>query len=397
MISFLTKLNYIEVKIIGAEIPRILTELCSENISVTNAKSIDEYEAVLFIRERDIPSFQTIVNRCGGEVISTKESIRYSVLQRLKGHALFIYFILALILLSSLLPSRIIFIEIIGNQKISSEQILSVCRTEGMYPGAERKEVKNEQIKNALIAQFPQIKWVGVNTHGAYAVVSIEENANDLMPKQFMPCDIVAAVDGRIQGVEVKEGEAKCRAGDEVKEGMLLISGQMDVGLCTLNKAAEGEIYAETFRGISSVIPRSVKKISSQKQAKHHVSLHFRNLKIKLWFNSGISAMTCGRISREYFLILPGGFRFPISLVVDSFTRYGCSVENLDAQSAENELMIFSDAYISESMVAGKIESVNRQNSSDDNVYCMDGIYCCHEMIGRTKAYEIGDVYGKNN
>lgn len=397
MISFFNKLNRIEVRIIGAEISEILNGVCFDNVSIIGTKPIDEYEVALFIREKDFSALQKIVNKFGGEIVSVNKPILQSAFQRIKRHSVFLNIILPLAILFYMLPTRIFFIEVEGNRNVESSRVLSACRLEGLYSGAKRREIRSEQIKNSLIAQFPQIIWVGVNTHGSCAVVSIQENTSDSVQKRPIPCDIVAASDGRIQRIEVKEGEAKYRAGDDVKEGDTLISGQMDVGLCTLNKAAAGEIYAETFRSISSVIPKTVKLKEARKQIKHRFALHYQNYKIKLWFSSGISDATCGRISKEYFLTFPGGFYLPISLSVDSYVSYMNSTGDLGASCAEKDLLDFSNRYISESMVAGEIESVNTQTSMDNNVYRLDGIYCCHEMIGRTKAYEIGDVYGENS
>lgn len=397
MISFFNKLNRVEVQIIGAEIPEILNSLCDDNVSLIGTKPIDEYEVSLFVYKKDFHVLQKTVNKYGGEVVSVNKPFLKSVFQSMKRHSAFLGVFLLLVILFYILPLRIYFIKVQGNQNIDSVQILSACRSEGLYPGVKRRDIRSEQIKNSLIAEFPQIIWAGVNTHGSCAVVSIKENLSDSIQKQPIPCDIVAASDGKIQRIEVIEGEAKYRAGDDVEEGEILISGQMDVGLCTLNKAAAGEIYAETFRSISSVIPKTIKSREVRKQIKHRITLHYQNNKIKLCFSSGISDATCGRISREYFLTFPGGFQLPISFVVDSYTYYVNSTDDCSVLCAEKDLMDFSNRYISESMVAGEIKNVNMQTSMDDNMYRLDGVYYCLEMIGRTKAYEIGDVYGENS
>lgn len=397
MISFFQKLSNVEVKIIGADISGILTELCYEDILVSHTEQIDEYELVLYAYEKDIARLRQIVTKCGGEIVSFQKSLLKHSLERLNRHSIILYFLSACIFLFWFLPTRIIFIDIVGNQNLDTIPIRSVCYAEGLRPGVKRREIRSEQIKNALIGEFPQIRWAGVNTYGAHAIVSIEENANKSTEKQSVPCDIVAGSDGKIQSIEVKEGTTRFRTGDSVNAGDVLISGQMDVGLCTLNMAAAGEIYAETYRYISSLIPKTVKIISADKREMHSISFNYQNFKIKLPFSSGISGTTCGRISKEYFLRFPGGFKLPVSLIIDSYVPYESSVEELSVQTAEDDLTDFSDSFISESMVAGKIKSVNRQTSIDENIYRMDGIYCCHEMIGRTKAYEIGDVYGKNN
>lgn len=397
MIPFFQKLSNVEVKIVCADIPQTLTRLCSENISISCTKQIDEFELILFVHEKYVQTLSEVVNKCGGEIVFVKKSFPQFLLESIRRHFVISIFAALLASLFYLLPSRIIFIEVLGNQYLDSTAIRAVCNAEGLHPGVKRKEIRSEQIKNALIREFPQIIWAGVNTYGACAIISIMENSNYSNDKLSLPCDVVAVSDGVIQSIEVKEGTPRFREGDAVKKGDVLISGQVDVGLCTLDKSADGEIYANTFRFISSVIPQAAKIVSSGQRMMHRVSFHYQNLRIKLWFCSGIPGTTCGRISKEYFFIFPGGFKFPVSLIVDSFVPYDCAIEKLSALNAEDELADFSDWLVSESMVAGKIESVNRQASVDENRYRMDGIYCCYEMIGRTKAHEIGDVYGKNS
>lgn len=397
MTQIFQKLIFAELKIAGVDLPRILNRLSDEEYRLERIYYIDELEIKLLTYYKDLPKITTLVNKMGGEVKIIGNPYFIDVFQRLKNHVILLFTALTMLFLFAFLPTRVLFLSVSGNKSVSSSEIIALSNRQGLYPGAKRKNVRSEQIKNVLINQYPTIKWAGVNTRGAEATILIEENIIHAAAGQAYPCDIVSSSDGVIQRIEVKEGTVYCREGDMVKSGDVLISGKQDVAFCTLSKEAAGEVYAFTLKNVSVISPKTECLITANRRVKHRLSLRYQNFRIKLPFSSGIPDTFCGRISEDYCLVLPGGFRLPFFLQIDSYIPYIYANSTVDESDAERILLNSARTYILDSMVAGIIKTENTQFSGNDLYYRMDGLFHCCEMIGRTKAHEIGDVYGKNN
>ena len=96
-----------------------------------------------------------------------------------RGQALVEYvLIIGLMLLlffSVWLPSRVLFIEIQGNDTLSAQSILEEAKDCGIIMGASRRFVRSQQVKNTLLDKLPQLQWAGVETIGCVAVITVRE------------------------------------------------------------------------------------------------------------------------------------------------------------------------------------------------------------------------------
>ena len=106
---------------------------------------------------------------------------------------------------------------------------------------------------------------------------------------------------------------------------------------------------------------------------------------------SGIFDTTCGRMYSEYHISLPGGFRLPVCLAVETIVSRSCSTETLSQDAANQMLTAFAKEYVSQQMIAGTIQSESHFISESNDVWTLDSSYLCNEMIGRIKAERNGE------
>ena len=97
----------------------------------------------------------------------------------------------------------------------------------------------------------------------------------------------------------------------------------------------------------------------------------------------------------EYYLTLPGGFRLPVALCVQTRTVYETQSGALSQEEAETALSGFAQRYVVAQMVAGQIRQSAQSVISSDGCYRLEGSYVCEEMIGRVQQEQIGDTNGK--
>ena len=95
----------------------------------------------------------------------------------------------------------------------------------------------------------------------------------------------------------------------------------------------------------------------------------------------------------QYDLTLPGGFRPPIALCVDTYQSYHLA----EGESEVSSLEAFARNYLTSKMVSGQILSSMEeiQHSGDKLLY--KGRYVCTESIGKVKQEQIGESNGKTN
>lgn len=293
---------------------------------------------------------------------------------------------------------RILILEVEGNIKIPTNQILEAANSQLSF-WQDRRSIRSEQIKNHLLSAIPQLQWAGVNTYGCRAVISVrekgpeKEKTEDPQPVS----SIVASCDGIIHSITALQGTLMCSEGDSVRTGQLLVSGYADCGTSIKATHAKGEIYAETVHKQISVFPLKYQKKTIPLHSSLTVSICFGKKRIFLWKGSGIWDARCDRISDECQLTLPGGFLLPISLRIDRLIPFQTIPAMFSPEKPTPDFQNLLQQYLSQQMIAGRIESSEETETTTPEFLKIDGVYHCLEMIGRARFEEIGDLYGKNS
>ncbi len=304
----------------------------------------------------------------------------------------------ALLGLMLFLPTRILFLQVEGNRTLPAQQILAAAEDCGIRFGASRRAVRSEKMKNALLAAVPELQWAGINTRGCIGVISVREREKTLPPEgESGFYSIVAARDGIITDCTVTGGNGLCAVGQAVKKGQVLISPYTDCGICIRVDRPEGEIYARTRREIRVVTPSESTFRLRQRATGRKISLLLGKKRINLWKDSGIWDGTCGRMYKEYHVTLPGGFRLPIALAVETLTRWETGVVSFEPENREAALIGFARQLTERDMIAGKIHSQGLTVTRQEGFYLLEGSFVCTEMIGREHTEKNGDTNEQNN
>ena len=386
----------VHVRIISADVAGMLTVLNNHGIELFQTVSRNDLTVDALLRRQDLKHLRKILHRRGDSIESVKQRGVYWRAKHILKRPILLYGILFLIILSCVIPSRIWFFKVEGNQTIPDKMILEYAANCGISFGASRREVRSEKMKNALLEALPQLQWAGVNTRGCVATISVREREISKRPEQTHGVSsIVAVCDGLIQSCTVIKGNAVCTVGQAVKAGQMLISGYTDCGLSIRACRAEGEVFARTERSISVVTPtKFCTTLSKSKEVKKY-SLVIGKKRINLYKDSGILESTCDKMILEESLTLPGGFVLPVTLVTEVWNYNDLSIETADQNQLEEQLKTFASAYLNGQMVAGRILSAEETVIPEEGVVILEGKYACHEMIGRVQKEEILKPDGK--
>lgn len=386
----------LEAELVSADPGQALQFLNQQNIRLYGIEAKDDLTIRFFFLPADQKKVMAICKKRGFDLkLLNRRGLRFALRQFLDRPVL-LAGLLMLLSLTVFLPTRVLFFQVEGNDTIPERRILEAAADCGIGFGASRRAVRSEKMKNALLDALPELKWAGINTAGCTATISVRERSAVAERKPTTGVSsIVASRDGYITSCTVTKGNGLCSVGQVVKQGQMLISGYTDCGLCIQATEAEGEIFAQTSRGLTMVTPSEcVQRCEEQGQTRNY-SLVIGKKRINFWNNSRISEGTCGRMYEEYYITLPGGFQLPVCLAVETVISWDTESKVLAPEDVQEEMADFARRMVLRQMHSGHILREVRTLVPEDGIFHLQADYICMEMIGRVITEEIGDFNGK--
>ncbi len=380
-----------DIQIVAADPEGFCTAAAEAGILLHHVKRPEELTLLCSGREGDLPALKMLSAAQGAELRVLRRRGASVWISGLVKRPVLVLGLLSLMLLSVLLPRRVLFIQVDGNIQVSAGTILEAARDAGLYFGASRRELRNQQVKNSLLAALPELRWVGVNTRGCTARITVQEGSALEGPegnREFL----TASHSGIVAHITVSRGTALCQVGQAVERGQVLISGYADCGGVSLQTGAQGRVLALTQRKIALFAASETLQRGENPQKRVQVSLILGKKRINFGKDSRICPGTCGRMYTEYWLKLPGGFVLPVCLAVERVFLF----ETRDAQEREGEnfLKEFARLYLLGQMDSGRILREDWLFLPGDPVR-LEGEFTCQEEIGMPQREMIGEYHGK--
>lgn len=376
----------IHVTVASADIMGTISVLERNKINVLNVTYIDDIHIRFTLNNRDYIRAQNILMQKGDEICDRKCDGAYFAIGRLMNRPVLILSTMLILFLTLWLPSRVLFIHVEGNNQLSEKQILEEAKACGITFGASRRAIRSERVKNALMEHIDQLQWIGINTYGCTAVITVKERTNySFDPKQIGISHIVASQDAIIRQITLWNGNCQCVIGQAVKKGQILVSGYTDYGLCVVETAAQAEIYGETVRDISAIFPSNYMVKQGTGSINKKYALILGKKRINFSKGSGISGGSCDKIYEEKYVSLPGGFILPIGIAIQTQIYYSLDSESMEPST---QIMNYISQYILQQTISGHITTSRHVMLEREEYFQYQGIYHCFEMIGITRTEE---------
>lgn len=375
--------SYVKLRITSADPEKLLEKLCQADIPLHAVVKESDLTVVFWIPLRMLRLVSSMTEREGGKIQILEKTGLAVLIRCAVRRPVLLVGIVILIVLSVVLSSHVYFIKVEGNETVSTYEILDAANSCGLKFGTVRREIRSERIKNSLMEQIPLLQWVGVNTKGCVAVISVREDHTAKKEESAEYQNIVAVCDGVIRQMTVTKGNAVCSVGQAVERGELLVSGCVDYGLVQKLCAAEAEVYADTIHEISIISPQvRIEKGSKGKSFVNYRLLIGKKL-INLYNSSGISDATCDRIYSVNYLTLPGNFLLPVAVICEQVTQYEAVLNHNGFQPQTDWLENAADNYMVSRMNAGRIIHSQYRAQPFEGALVMDCKYACYEMISQ--------------
>ena len=221
------------------------------------------------------------------------------------------------------LGSRVVWeVRVTGNTTLDREAVLQMLSTCGLASGTYLPTLSTDEIESQMLLSYGEICWISVNIRGTTASVEILETVRGEEIKTTT-ANLVAARDGRIERIEVYEGQVGVKVGDVVRKGDLLASGVYDKGLLGYRVTrARGEVYARTVRTITVEIPReSTEKVYTGREwYEKYVKIFGK--RIKVFANNRHLGAECDIIYVDNGVTLPDGGMLPVGSETVVYREY---------------------------------------------------------------------------
>jgi similar to stage IV sporulation protein len=289
-------------------------------------------------------------------------------------------------------------IDVEGNERVSSAEILSQLRQYGVKPGVYGPSIDRRELANQMLLGMRELSFFSLNLHGTRAEVIVRERApKPELVDESKPTNVVSTATGIITNLEVRKGDPLVKKGDTVMEGEILISGLIDIQEAAYSNAdlgtslvhAQGRVDARTWRTLKAKIPllAQVKQPTGEEESRWAVNL--LGNRVKFYRNGGISFSKYDKITTTKTWVLSDGSILPISLEKETFRQYELLDEELEVEAAEvmlrEALLNNLRAYIGEEGEILRTDFVSRQVDGFLEVTLLAE---CSEQIGQMVLLE---------
>lgn len=220
--------------VLDVEIQGFFTErfinLCKiNNIKIWNIKNIVIGIVRFSICIKDFKKLKKIAKKTKCKVkIIDKKGLYFKVFKYRKRKI--VYLLILVCIISCIVFSSFIWnIEIVGNENISSEEILLALNKIGLKQGTCKIGLKSKNIINGLRINVDGIAWAGLEINGTKAKIKIVEKTNltEDNREDGTVGDVVSTKSGVIEKVVVENGTSIQNVGDYIEENRIIIEGKV--------------------------------------------------------------------------------------------------------------------------------------------------------------------------
>lgn len=374
--------------------PERLLNLCAQQgVSFWGVKWLDEQTIYLTSHRQTLEKLRELAQRVGCEIRLEGSRGLPSFLARFRSRYGFLLGLALSLLAVCVLSSFVFTIEVSGNERVPTAEILTELRRLGVRPGVYGPGLERKELAQVALLELEDLSWMTINIYGTRLEVIVREvTATPKLNDESGFYNIVAKVDGMITHLEASQGDRAVAEGDTVQEGDVLISGTVtmeppkysDLPVRYYQTHARGKVWARTWRTLTAEIPvtAQVKEYTGQDKTLWSLTLFGR--KLEFYQNSSISWAFYDKISTVYQPDLPKVGKLPLQLTAERCQAYEPVSVDIDKEAAqtllEEQLLKRLTALMGEE---GEMISTSYSAKVKDEMLQVTLLAECREEIGR--------------
>lgn len=222
-------LGYVNIKVESFYIERFVNMCISKKIFLWNVKRKKSSILYANIGIEDYKRIKQVCKKTNSKAsIEMKKGLPF-IMHKYRKRKIFVC-LLCLIIIGLIVISNFVWnIEIKGNEKITSQEIINELKKDGLEIGKLKSKINTNSIINKFRLDRSDISWIGITIKGTNAIINVQEAtiAPEVIDEKDY-CDIVADKEGLITKINVQNGTALIKEGDVVKSGDKLVGGYIE-------------------------------------------------------------------------------------------------------------------------------------------------------------------------
>lgn len=320
-------LGYLNITVEGCFIERFINICTSKNIYLWNSNREKSTILCTNISIEDFRKIKNVAKKTQCRIkINTKKGIPF-LFHRYKKRKIF-FILLILIVALMLVSSQFVWnIEVRGNEKISTEEIIEELNKSGLVTGKNKANINMNEVINNVRLDRADIAWIGIDVKGTNAIVEVveaEEKPNIVDYNDY--CNIISEKEGIITKINVQNGTPMVKPGDIVRNGTILVGGWLEgkyTGIRYVHSIAD--IEAKVWYSLSKkeTYEQEIKLQTGESEKKYSIKIN--NFKINL-YKTLSNFENYDTISESNKIKLFSNFYLPIELT--KITNYEVKKEN---------------------------------------------------------------------
>lgn len=315
--------------------PEKVLNLCTKNkISIWSAK-FKNGKINCKITVKDFLKLPKILRKSGIRVhILKKSGFPFFIKRYSKRFGIFTGFILFFAVLY-MMSGYIWIIDVVGNTKTATSEILNVCEQIGIKTGVKASSISAKNAAQQLLLKTDTLAWSSFNIEGCRLTVNVTE-IKEKPEDNSKATNLKASADGIITHIDVKAGNCLVKVGDVVKKGDILVSGIIESENNTKFVHSIGTITAKTETELTLEEPLKKRKSYPTGKVKQKSVLEFFTLKIPLYLGGETEQYGC-EIKEKSLRIF--GQNSPLKIYTKKFVFERCETVTQSLDDAKNELL----------------------------------------------------------
>lgn len=254
--------GYVRIRLEGASPERFMNLCSNRNILLWNIKEKDNtYE--MHISVRGFFELAPILKKTKTKVhVMEKTGVPF-VMHKYRKRKIFFLGVILCCLAVHMCSHFIWQIEIYGNCARTTDVLLDYLESENIYHGIRKEKINCEEIETMLRIKYNDIIWASAQIKGTRLVIQLKENTDITLDEKTeeMESDILSNKDAVIVKMVTRKGTPMVSERDVVKEGDVLVSGQITIlddaeePTAYHYVAADADIYGKTIYDYNDVFP----------------------------------------------------------------------------------------------------------------------------------------------
>lgn len=233
---------------------RVLLKLFKNQIDVLEVKY---YEDVLEFKIK-IDDYKKLKKIVGYRFRKVSSSGIFGIFAVIKKQWLIYLGILLFLGFIYIFSHVMVSVQVIHSNKEIREMVTNSLSDYGIKRLSIKKDfVEIEEIKKKILDAHPEdLEWMSIEVQGMKYVVRIEERIITNPEEKKSRCHLVATKSSIVKKMLYSLGDAKVSVNDFVKEGDILVSGELIANeVVTGNVCATGDVYGEVWYTSSVHLP----------------------------------------------------------------------------------------------------------------------------------------------